>query len=488
MKRFLLIAAAASMGMAASAQTVIAPPSVEEAQAAGMEALWGDYQYGYVLPQDYTLVDNDAIKVVMNNGSSAKPGANVSVSGLNTTVFSAAFNMGSSAEFGTNDAVYDLAAVSNGIKQPYAIFTVEPKIGGELTMYTNRSNKKYTIYVWDTTAKKFGEGEDITYDGSYVLTNSVEPGDSYGKELVSQSTVGLLAGHTYWIFASEVGANTFMYEMVYTPYSSENYSVTEFDASKFENIIAPPTVEEAQAAGMEALWGDYQYGYVLPQDYTLVNDDVIKVVMNNGSSSKPGANISVSGLNTTAFSAAFNMGSSAVFGANDAVYDLAAVSNGIKQPYAIFTVEPKIGGELTMYTNRSNKKYTIYVWDTTAKKFGEGEDITYDGSYVFANSVETGDSYGKELVSKATVGLLAGHTYWIFASEVGANTFMYAMGYNSYASPNYSYQGNGGTTGIADMIVDAKAENNVIYNVMGQVVDSNYKGLVIKNGKKYIQK
>jgi hypothetical protein len=47
----------------------------------------------------------------------------------------------------------------------------------------------------------------------------------------------------------------------------------------------------------------------------------------------------------------------------------------------------------------------------------------------------------------------------------------------------------GGTTGIQQTIAPAKViENNVIYNLAGQRVNENYKGIVIKNGKKYIQK
>ena len=469
MKKVLLLAAASAMFMAASAQTVIAPPTLDEAKTKEFPALWGDYQYGYVLPNDYTLVDNEAIKVVMNNGSETKPGANISTSGLNTTVFDRAFNMGSAATFGSFEAVYSLSGLSTGIKQPYAIFTVEAKIGGELTLYANRGKNKFTIYVWDTT---INEGV-----GTYVLVNSAQVGDD-GKSLVTQATVGLTAGHTYWVFGSETGANTLLYEMVYTPFSAEDYSVTAFDASKFSTAILPPTVDEAKAKEYPALWGDYQYGYVLPQDYELANNDDIKVVMNNGSETKPGANISTSGLNTTVFDRAFNMGSAATFGSFEAVYSLSGLSTGIKQPYAIFTVEAKKGGELTLFSNRGKNKYTIYVWDTT---INEGV-----GTYVLASSVQTGD-YGNSLVNKATVGLTEGHTYWIFGSETGANILMYGMGYNSYTSPNYGYQEDT-TSGIADVIVTEQPKSDVIYNVLGQKVDENYKGLVIKNGKKYIQR
>lgn len=62
------------------------------------------------------------------------------------------------------------------------------------------------------------------------------------------------------------------------------------------------------------------------------------------------------------------------------------------------------------------------------------------------------------------------------------------MGYNNYSSPNYGYTADSETSGIADIIINEQPQSDVIYNVLGQKVDENYKGLVIKNGKKYIQR
>ena len=50
----------------------------------------------------------------------------------------------------------------------------------------------------------------------------------------------------------------------------------------------------------------------------------------------------------------------------------------------------------------------------------------------------------------------------------------------------YIYSIKSGTTGINS--VKAEQKNGAIYNVAGQMVTSSYKGLVIKNGKKMIQK
>ena len=45
----------------------------------------------------------------------------------------------------------------------------------------------------------------------------------------------------------------------------------------------------------------------------------------------------------------------------------------------------------------------------------------------------------------------------------------------------------GGSTGIKNVKAE-KALNNVRYNLAGQKVDASYKGIVIQNGKKFIQK
>lgn len=47
---------------------------------------------------------------------------------------------------------------------------------------------------------------------------------------------------------------------------------------------------------------------------------------------------------------------------------------------------------------------------------------------------------------------------------------------------------SGEGAGVENVAVDAAAENAPIYNTLGVQVDENYKGLVIKGGKKYIQK
>ncbi len=52
----------------------------------------------------------------------------------------------------------------------------------------------------------------------------------------------------------------------------------------------------------------------------------------------------------------------------------------------------------------------------------------------------------------------------------------------------YGFEFVSGTTGIETVIPVKAIENGAIYNLAGQKVNETYKGIVIKNGKKYIQK
>lgn len=52
----------------------------------------------------------------------------------------------------------------------------------------------------------------------------------------------------------------------------------------------------------------------------------------------------------------------------------------------------------------------------------------------------------------------------------------------------FNYIEKGGENGISDVITDANAQEGPAYNIYGQPVSDNYRGIVIKNGKKYFNK
>lgn len=76
--------------------------------------------------------------------------------------------------------------------------------------------------------------------------------------------------------------------------------------------------------------------------------------------------------------------------------------------------------------------------------------------------------------------------------KVGDEVIVYGVliNYNKTTpeiSPSYLYSHNGKTTGISEIAVD-NAKTSPVYNTAGQRVDSSYKGIVIKNGKKVLVK
>jgi len=73
--------------------------------------------------------------------------------------------------------------------------------------------------------------------------------------------------------------------------------------------------------------------------------------------------------------------------------------------------------------------------------------------------------------------------------EVAVKAGTVAVTYPTNSLNFYGFEFVSGTSGIQQTIAPAKViENNVIYNLAGQRVNESYKGIVIKNGKKYIQK
>ena len=67
---------------------------------------------------------------------------------------------------------------------------------------------------------------------------------------------------------------------------------------------------------------------------------------------------------------------------------------------------------------------------------------------------------------------------WNAGCELGSNKGVFKRG---------GYNG-GGATAIQGAKVVTVAGNSAIYNLAGQKVNASYKGIVIKDGKKYIQK
>ena len=60
--------------------------------------------------------------------------------------------------------------------------------------------------------------------------------------------------------------------------------------------------------------------------------------------------------------------------------------------------------------------------------------------------------------------------------------------YNIVTAVNLIQPVKNPSTGINNALVAPAAKNAPVYNLAGQQVGASYKGVVIKNGKKYVQK
>ncbi len=120
-------------------------------------------------------------------------------------------------------------------------------------------------------------------------------------------------------------------------------------------------------------------------------------------------------------------------------------------------------------------KFTIDADDMTGNVLvaDDGTTTADDNTYILASK----DSKVGFYKSNSSRTLSAGKAH--YEKEATASTA-------SYYSLIF---GNDGTTGISQLSTETTSANgNEIFNLAGQRVGKDYKGVVIKNGKKYIQK
>ncbi len=497
MKKLFTLAIVALCTMSMSAQTTITWPTIEEAEAAGYEALWGSYEYGYVLPDNYVFADNDEITITIPVASNVTP----FTTGEGNDVI--ASSMGSSWDDNSNDAPWSFDALYESMKQPYAVFVVTPKVSGRLTMQYDRGGSNFTMYVYDATAND--------EDGQYILANTVTSNDGEGDKIkkTHTSVVDLTGGDEYWVFCSGTGANLYFYGMSFCPMTNDDYYKTY---GTFDTEIVWPTIEEAQTAGYEALWGSYEYGYVLPDNYVFADNDDITIEIPVASNVTP----FTTGEGNDVI--ASSMGSSWDDNSNDAPWSFDALYESMKQPYAVFKVTPKVSGVLLMSYDRGGSNFTMYVYDVTAND--------EDGQFIMANTVTSNDGEGDKIKKTHTsiVDLTGGDEYWIFCSGTGANLYFYEMKFTAMTSDNYYSCVNGeseGSTGgevgneggesgnegegeesgegedeesggIMNITSSSLSTNGKIYSIDGRLIstDANSlsKGMYIMNGKKIVVK
>ena len=139
------------------------------------------------------------------------------------------------------------------------------------------------------------------------------------------------------------------------------------------------------------------------------------------------------------------------------------VDEATLQPMAPATVK------VSIYYQNTTFVYEGSVDEGTAKYFNVGEQAE---DYVLQHT--NGVTQNRQVLGYLDFAIEAGKTYWLFnpKSQIGIYGFYFA---------------EGGETGIANMKKEMESDAPR-YNLAGQKVGNDYKGVVIQNGRKMIQK
>lgn len=189
----------------------------------------------------------------------------------------------------------------------------------------------------------------------------------------------------------------------------------------------------------------------------------------------------------------------------DAAYYAPDGSNGLPTNGTYITLTPKVAGTLKVgvWINKGNRD--VYVAKgRDAKALTLGTEVKVSGYINGQNNDGADDSPLKgypmlqdEISVKGNAGndayivgpgnqavlvyltfsATAGETYYIF----NKNT---QIGFSGF---EFTPEG-GDTDGIVNINASTSAKKSVRYNMAGQQVNASYKGLVIENGKKFVQK
>lgn len=157
---------------------------------------------------------------------------------------------------------------------------------------------------------------------------------------------------------------------------------------------------------------------------------------------------------------------------------------GTADNYQKFTHRLKTGGKsgsknsLTL-TIPSDGTLNVYVRTGSNNATDRNLVLTQDGTELYNQVVQEADAI------TVTMGENDNKVYPVITVNVKAGEV--AVGYPTGSLNFYGFEFIAGASGVNAVIVE-KAKNNIRYNLAGQRVDENYKGVVIMNGKKFVVK
>lgn len=165
--------------------------------------------------------------------------------------------------------------------------------------------------------------------------------------------------------------------------------------------------------------------------------------------------------------------------------------NGLKA-YTIKVDEDNQKVAYTEFTGVVPAGKAVLVCGTEGQKY-ELTPATEKADATFATDLKVSNgnvkSDGTNFYGFTTKGGVSG--FVLVAKDVAVplgKGYLRLTGNTAAAPVFYSINIGGGTTAIGQVEVEKGTENGAIYNLAGQRVDASYKGVVIKNGKKYVNK
>lgn len=461
----------------------------------------------------------------------------LSKNSLTSTYTEYAYDLTKSGNEG-EDIVITLKASANSL---YCnSFTIVPKTGKESTALSfgkENDNKTFDLTVGDTFAAPTAtltpavEGAKITYSSDKpevatvdASTGAVTLGTTEGTAVITASYAGndryeaSKASYTINLtkpFEVEDGVFDFTESCDYGSGLIPSTSSTYTQKSTWKaGQVTMKTYEgtgirwwKASGGNELRVYGNTKFSFSVPEDYVITNIDL--GVFGNMTCDCGNLNNSkwAGYAQTVTFTASKTKNLKKITVKYIAKESVTPTTNG----YATFACSYPVN-----YSENGLKAYTIKVDEDNQKVayteftgvVPEGMAVLVSGTegqkYELAPATEKADAtFATDLtVSDGTVKS-DGTNFYGFTTKDGVSGFVrvakdvavpLGKGYlqltgNTAAAPVfYSINIGGGTTGIGQVEVEKATENGAIYNLAGQRVDASYKGVVIKNGKKYVNK
>ncbi len=178
-------------------------------------------------------------------------------------------------------------------------------------------------------------------------------------------------------------------------------------------------------------------------------------------------------------------------------------ANGLPTNGTYVTLSPKTNGVLkvAVWINKGSRD-TYVVKSSDAKALAFGADITVSGYVNGQNNDVADDSplkgypmYQESISMKGSEGTDAyvigagNQAVWVYLSfnAVAGETY-YVFNKNTQIGFGGFEFTPDGTTGISDITTETADPNAPVYNLAGQRVSKDAKGILIQNGKKFIRK